>query len=171
MRDLQGVPKTTADESRYKHPFPRHSAFAMAAFCFAYGAYIFAGRNRRPSRLTAGPVALFRVHLHRALLHRRNDHPPDHRDLPRRRRNTSSRRSATCGRAMLTVISGAFIIQSHMDRRAGHRTRRLRTGADHGVRHGGDLVDTVQPDPQKNRRRHLSRSTPRRLTCGPSRRC
>ena len=155
-------------ESRYKHPFPRHSA-RNGRLLLRLRSLRLLRRDRRGAPDGRTRRLLPRVHLHRALLHRRNDHPPDYRNLHGRREvplpgdRLRVRRADAHQRRIHHLLALA--------RGAGHRARRLRTGADHGLRgHGGDLVDAFQSDSQELRRRLLLRST-RRDSPARSRRC
>ena len=58
MRDLQGVRKTIKPMNHGISILFRAIPLAMAAFCFAYGAYIFAA-GTDAARLTAGPVVFY----------------------------------------------------------------------------------------------------------------
>lgn len=156
VRDLQGSGKLYRHESRYKHfrAIPLiwpPSASHMGPTSFHAGT--------DTARLTAGPVVFYLGAICVALyctaatiirqiigIHRRREIP-----FP----------AIGYTFALLTLVSGALHLFVAMDRGTRHRTRRLRTGPHHGLRgHGGDLIDTVQPDPQELRMTTPFRSTP-----------
>lgn len=121
---------------------------AMAAFCFAYGAYVFAAGDD-PSRLTAGPVLFFLGSICVALY---CTAATIIRQIIGTYTAAAKYLFPAIGYAVaaMTVICGLFIIQSHMTGGVRHGACRLRAGAHHGVRlDGGHLLDAFQPDPQE----------------------
>lgn len=126
----------------------------MGAFCFAFGAYVFASGND-VARLTAGPRGILpRRDMRRALLHCRDHNPSDNRHLQR-------------SREVLLPYSRLLVRTNHADlrntdsriRHAGrirHRTCGLRTRIHHRLRFDRrDVVHAVLADSQELRRRDV----------------
>lgn len=121
---------------------------AMAAFCFAYGAYVFAAGDD-PSRLTAGPVLFFLGSICVALY---CTAATIIRQIIGTYTAAAKYLFPAIGYAVaaMTVICGLFIIQSHMTGAfvTGHVVCGL--GLITAWRlDGGHLLDAFQPDPQE----------------------